>query len=100
VIVGLNSDESVKSLKGEKRPVFSEQDRMFILKSCKYVNEVVVFNEQTPYRLIKDIKPDIIVKGGDYRKEDVVGSDLCEVKIFSYLEGYSSTAALERLGDR
>ena len=73
VIVGLNSDRSVKRLKGEKRPIFTQEDRVFMLKSCKYVDKVIIFEEDTPYNLIKSIKPDIIVKGGDYKKEEVVG---------------------------
>lgn len=68
-----------------------------MLLSCKYVDEVVLFDEETPYDLIKKIKPDIIVKGGDYTIETVVGSDLCEVEIFSYIDGYSTTKILEKL---
>jgi len=95
VIVGLNSDKSVKKLKGENRPYFSEKDREFMLKSCRYVDGVVVFDEETPYNLIKKIKPDIIVKGGDYKEEDVIGNDLAKVKIFNYVNGYSTTKILE-----
>ena len=95
VIVGLNSDESVKKLKGADRPVFPEKDREFMLKSCRFVDEVVIFNEKTPYRLINELKPDIIVKGGDYEKEHVVGHDIAEVEIFNYIEGYSTTKILE-----
>lgn len=97
VIVGLNSDKSVTRIKGSSRPYFSEKDRKFMLLSCKYVDEVVLFDEETPYDLIKKIKPDIIVKGGDYTIETVVGSDLCEVEIFSYIDGYSTTKILEKL---
>ena len=85
VIVGINSDESIKNLKGPSRPVFSVEDRKFMLESCKYVDGVVIFEEDTPYNLIKQLKPDIIVKGGDYRKEDVVGHDIAEVRIFMVL---------------
>lgn len=95
VVVGLNSDASVKAIKGKNRPFFSEQDRRFMLESCKFVDEVVVFHEETPYNLIKAIQPDIIVKGGDYRADEVIGSDLCEVRIFDYREGYSTTKVLE-----
>lgn len=97
VIVGLNSDTSVKGLKGNNRPVFSQQDREFMLKSCRYVDEVYVFNEDTPYNLIRQTKPDIIVKGGDYTISAVVGHDLCEVKIFEYIDGYSTTKTLEKM---
>lgn len=97
VVVGLNSDQSVKNLKGENRPFFSEEDRKFMLESCKYVDEVIIFNEQTPYNLIKRINPDIIVKGGDYKSDDVVGNDIAKVKIFNYIDGYSTTKILETI---
>ena len=99
VIVGLNSDESVKRLKGEKRPVNNENNRLNILKSIKYVDQVFIFNEDTPYELIKILNPDIIVKGGDYKKEEVVGNDLAEVIIFNYINGHSTTKTLEKLND-
>ena len=95
VIVGLNSDTSVKELKGDSRPIFSQEDRRFMLESCKYVDRVIIFDDKTPYLLIKEIQPDIIVKGGDYAPEEVVGSSLCEVRIFNYIEGYSTTKVLE-----
>jgi len=95
VVVGLNSDASVKRLKGSERPFFSAADRLFALQSCKYVDKVIIFHEDTPLSLIKKIKPDIIVKGGDYAPEEVVGSSLCEVRIFNYIEGYSTTKVLE-----
>jgi len=96
VVIGLNSDESVKKLKGQNRPINTELDRKYILKSIKYVDEVLIFNEETPYELIKTINPDIIVKGGDYEEKDVVGNDLCEVRIFNYKEGYSTTNLLSK----
>ena len=99
VVVGLNSDESVRSLKGADRPYFSQDDRKFMLESCRYVDQVIVFNRETPYNLIKRVKPDIIVKGGDYQPNNVVGCDLAEIKIFNYLDGYSTTSILERQND-
>jgi D-beta-D-heptose 7-phosphate kinase/D-beta-D-heptose 1-phosphate adenosyltransferase len=96
VVVGLNSDSSVTDLKGPTRPFFKQEDRIFALLSCRYVDEVIVFDENTPYNLIKSISPDIIVKGGDYVAEQVVGSDLAEVKIFNFVEGYSTTKILEK----
>ncbi|MAL45793.1 adenylyltransferase/cytidyltransferase family protein [Hyphomonas sp.] len=95
VIVGLNSDSSVTDLKGPTRPFFKQEDRIFALLSCRYVDEVIVFNENTPYNLIKSISPDIIVKGGDYVADRVVGSDLAEVRIFNFIDGYSTTRILE-----
>ena len=101
VIVGLNSDKSVRKLKGPSRPVFSENDRKFMLESCKYVDKVHVFEEDTPMNLISKIKPDIIVKGGDYEKDDVVGKDVCEsVIIFNYLDGYSTTEIIQNISNR
>lgn len=94
VVVGLNSDESVKRLKGESRPIFAAKDRKFALESCKYVDMVIVFEEDTPYNLIKAIQPDIVVKGGDYQAEEVVGYDISDVKIFNFVKGYSTTKAL------
>ena len=97
VIVGLNSDESVKALKGDSRPYFSAEDRKLILESCIYVDKVIVFEEETPYNLIKNVKPDIIVKGGDYRKQDVVGNDLAKIEIVDFAKGYSTTSVLEKM---
>ena len=100
LIVGLNSDMSVKENKGDSRPINSQEDRKFILESIEYVDKVVVFNEKTPYNLINEIMPDIIVKGGDYKKEDVVGADLCEIKIFELINGHSTTKTIEDLSER
>ena len=71
-----------------------------MLESCSYVGEVHIFEEDTPYNLIKAIKPDIVVKGGDYTPEEVVGSDLAEVIIFEYIDGYSTTKTIKNIGDR
>ena len=95
VVVGLNSDESVKKLKGDDRPINNQKDRKFLLQSLRFVDDVVIFEEDTPYELIKRFEPDIIVKGGDYDPDTVVGSDLCEVRIFDHKEGYSTTNLLE-----
>ena len=92
---GVNSDASVQSLKGSDRPFFNQQDREFALRSLKYVDEVFIFDELTPYNLIKTLNPDIIVKGGDYTTEGVVGADLADVHIFNYIDGYSTTRILE-----
>ena len=96
LIVGLNSDESIRRLKGAKRPINAEKDRKIILESIRCIDEVVIFDEDTPYELIKCIKPDIIVKGGDYTVATVIGADLAEVKIFKYIDGYSTTKIIER----
>jgi D-beta-D-heptose 7-phosphate kinase/D-beta-D-heptose 1-phosphate adenosyltransferase len=97
VVVGINSDESIKKLKGNERPINNEKDRVFLLESLKYVDKVIIFEEDTPYNLIKQIKPDIIVKGSDYSKELVVGKDLAEVIIFEKIDGYSTTKTIQSI---
>lgn len=99
LIVGLNSDKSIKNLKGESRPINKQEDRKFILESMKYVDEVIIFDDKTPLQLIKQIKPDIIVKGGDYIKEQVVGSELAEVVIFNFIDGYSTTKIIKNISN-
>jgi len=100
VVVGINSDDSIKRLKGSSRPFFTQDDRKFMLESNKYVDEVYIFDEDTPYNLIKRLNPDTIVKGGDYSKENVVGSDLAEVIIFEYIDEYSTTKTIQNLSNR
>ena len=97
VTVGLNSDESVKRLKGVSCPINTAEDRKRILEALRYVDEVVIFQEDTPYNLIKNLKPDLIVKGGDYAPNEVIGNDLCEVRIFNTLAGYSTTSFINRI---
>jgi len=98
LIVGLNSDESVKKLKGMCRPVNKQEDRKAVLEALEFVDGVVIFHSDTPYELIKHIEPDIITKGGDYKtKEEVVGNDLAEVVIIPFTDGYSTTNILEQL---
>ena len=97
VTVGLNSDSSVSHLKGFGRPVNSQEDRKLILEALKYVDEVILFEEDTPLRLIQELKPNIIVKGGDYIKTDVVGNEISEVIIFNTIQGYSTTDTLNRV---
>lgn len=101
LIVGLNSDQSVKALKGESRPVLNEKDRALLLASLHVVDAVVIFNESTPEQLIKTVTPQILVKGGDYIAENIVGYDWVtqhggEVKIVSLLNGYSTTSLIEK----
>lgn len=100
VIVGLNSDDSITKLKGPDRPINNQTDRKTMLESIKYVDKVIIFNELTPLRLITEIKPDIIVKGGDYSKEQVVGNELAEVRIFNYVDGYSTTKTIQNIINR
>lgn len=102
LIVAINSDDSVKRLKGLSRPINNEITRKTILESIKYVDEVVIFNEDTPLEVIKKLQPNIIVKGGDYKKEDVVGYEfeklgLLEIKLFNYIPNNSTTSIIERI---
>ena len=91
LVVGLNSDSSVKRLKGAARPINSEDTRQAQLELIPYVDEVIIFNDDTPYNLIKEINPDLIVKGGDYTVEEVVGHDLVAVHLIPTVQGYSTT---------
>ncbi len=100
LVVGLNSDDSVKSLKGETRPIQSQDDRKAILEAIRWVDEVVIFNELTPINLIKSLTPDIIVKGGDYKVDEVVGHKIAEVKIFELIDGLSTTKTFENISNR
>jgi rfaE bifunctional protein nucleotidyltransferase chain/domain len=102
LIVGLNSDSSVKKLKGDKRPVNNENDRAMILASLNFIKAVVLFEEETPYELIKAINPDILVKGSDYAVEKIVGYDIVkahggEIKTIDFLEGYSTSDLITKI---
>ncbi|MCV6606786.1 MAG: D-glycero-beta-D-manno-heptose 1-phosphate adenylyltransferase, partial [Campylobacterales bacterium] len=98
LIVGLNSDASVKRLKGEDRPVNSQEVRKIMLEALSSVDAVEIFDEDTPYNLIKRISPDILVKGGDYNVEDIVGREFAkETKTIPFLEGFSTTTLIERI---
>jgi len=102
LIIGLNTDDSVSRLKGPSRPIKNERTRALLLESLKMVDYVVPFSEDTPFNLIERIKPDVLVKGGDYKIEDIVGAELVqsyggEVKIVSYLEGNSSSNLIDKL---
>jgi D-beta-D-heptose 7-phosphate kinase / D-beta-D-heptose 1-phosphate adenosyltransferase len=95
LIVGINSDESVRRFKGPKRPINNVNKRKKQLELLPWVDEVIVFDEDTPYRLIKEVVPHVIVKGGDYTVEQVVGHDLAEVHLVPTVEGYSTTEIIE-----
>lgn len=96
LIVGINTDESVKRLKGSNRPINDLRKRTEQLLMLPWVDDVIAFDEDTPYELIKAINVDIIVKGGDYTFETVVGNDLAEVHIIPTLDGYSTTDIIEK----
>ena len=102
LVVGLNSDDSVRRLKGPGRPVQTESDRALLLASLETVDFVVIFKEDTPYILIRELEPDVLVKGGDWKPDEVVGSDLVRsrggrVETIEYLEGRSTTSLIERI---
>ena len=102
LVVGINSDNSVKKLKGPSRPINKFEDRGFILSELKVVNYVISFEEKTPLNLIKSIMPDILVKGGDYTIEDVIGAREViksggKVEILDFHPGYSSTHYINQI---
>lgn len=99
LIVGLNSDESVRRLnKGPERPINKEEDRALQLAALQMVDAVVIFNEDTPYELLSKIKPDILVKGGDYAIEDIVGREFAkETRVIPFKEGYSTTNLINKM---
>lgn len=101
LIVGLNSDASVRRLKGESRPVNMLEDRAYLLAALESVDYVVPFSEDTPYNLIKMIHPDILVKGADYKGKEVVGSDLAgEVQLIDFIEGKSTSGIIGKIEGR
>lgn len=102
LIVGLNTDASVKKLKGSTRPINNQNARATLLASLLFVDAVVLFDEDTPYNLIKLIQPDILVKGKDYKAKDVVGYDIVKarggkIKTIALVKGYSTTAIEEHI---
>ena len=102
LIVGLNSDESVKRLKGEDRPMQNEVDRKNALLNTGYVNQVYIFDDDTPLELINLIKPDILVKGGDYTPNEIVGYEKVtslggEVRTVPLTPGFSTTSTIENM---
>jgi rfaE bifunctional protein nucleotidyltransferase chain/domain len=99
LVVGLNTDRSIKRIKGNDRPVNNETDRKVLLESLDFVDEVILFDEDTPEQLIKNVKPDIITKGGDYTVDTVVGNELAEVVIIPSIKNYSTTNTIQRINN-
>ena len=102
LIIGLNTDDSVRKLKGAGRPIQDEVSRAMTLASLRFVDAVVYFGEDTPYELIKTISPDVLVKGADYKPEEIVGYDIVhsnggEIITLKYIDGYSTTAIEKRI---
>ena len=105
LIVGLNSDDSIKRLKGPQRPLNLQKDRAHVLAALGCVDYVVIFNDDTPYQLIKAINPDVLIKGGDWKGKEVVGSDLViqnggKVEFAKYLSSYSTSNTIDRLSSK
>ncbi len=102
LVVGLNSDDSVRRLKGKDRPVNPQKYRKKVLEGLKAVDLVVIFDEDTPERLIKEIKPDVLVKGGDWKIENIVGADFVqsyggEVKTIDFVYDISTTKIIQKV---
>jgi len=105
LIVALNSDSSVKKIKGPDRPIIPEADRAELIAALEMVDYVTMFDEADPYNLIQELKPDVLVKGGDWPRDKVVGADVVEanggrVVVIPYLEGCSTTQIIERMAKK
>jgi rfaE bifunctional protein nucleotidyltransferase chain/domain len=102
LVVGLNSDSSVRKIKGKGRPINKESDRAKVLSSLYFVDYITIFNEATPENLIKKVRPDILVKGGDWKIKDIAGGDFItknggKVKTIPFIKGYSTTSLIEKI---
>lgn len=101
LVVGLNTDASVRRLKGPTRPINKEDDRALLLSALSFVDAVVLFGEDTPYELIREVRPDVLVKGADYRREEIVGYEFVtsyggRVETIPFVDGYSTTKLINR----
>lgn len=102
LIIGLNSDSSIKELKGENRPIMDEISRSILLASLQFVDAIVFFSEETPYKLIETLIPDVLAKGGDYKVTEIAGNGVVlenggEVILFPFIDGVSSTKIVEKI---
>ena len=102
LVIGLNSDASVTRLKGTERPINTLKTRELMLASLMFVDAVIIFEEDTPERLISEVKPDILVKGGDYLAENIVGADFVtanggRVEVLPFVDGYSTTSIIDKI---
>jgi rfaE bifunctional protein nucleotidyltransferase chain/domain len=102
LIIGLNSDKSVTKIKGQNRPIIDEYSRALLLASFSFITAVVLFDEDTPYNLISEIQPDVLVKGADYRVDEIVGHDIVlskggKVVTIDYLPGFSTSAIEQKI---
>lgn len=102
LVIGLNSDESVKRLKGDDRPINNESDRAEVLQSLRSVDIIVIFEEDTPAKLIEEVIPDVLAKGGDYTVDKIVGADFVinnggKVVVIPFVEGKSTTSIIKKI---
>jgi rfaE bifunctional protein nucleotidyltransferase chain/domain len=102
LIVGLNTDASIRRIKGENRPINNQEDRAYVLSALKAVDYVILFDEDTPKKIISQIMPDVLVKGGDYKIEDIVGADIVtnnggKVVTIPFVNGYSTTHIIQSI---
>jgi rfaE bifunctional protein nucleotidyltransferase chain/domain len=102
LVIGLNSDSSVKKIKGESRPLNNESDRALVLENLKPVDGVIIFEEDTPLNLINVIRPDFLVKGGDWKEDEIAGADVVKsyggkVVIIKYIDNYSTTSVINKM---
>ena len=102
LIVGLNTDSSVKTLKGKKRPFIDEKSRAILIASLEMVDAVILFSDETPYDLINKIKPDVLTKGKDYEIEEIAGFDIVlekggKVETIEFTKGFSTTSLIEKI---
>ena len=105
LVVGINSDASVHRLKGAHRPLVPQRDRCEVMAALEMVDYVTVFNEDTPYRLIQSVQPDVLVKGGDWKPDDIVGADIVRarggvVRALRFAPGYSTTRLVQRISKK
>jgi len=102
LVIGVNTDESVKRLKGSQRPIVQEFDRARVLAALGFVDVITLFDDETPLKLISESMPDVLVKGSDYKIENIVGADLVienggEVKTIDFVEGYSTSSTISKI---
>ena len=102
LVVAVNSDRSVKAIKGPKRPVMTQEDRVELLAALDAVDGVVIFDEENPLKVIQYLMPDILVKGGDWKEDEIIGADVVketggEVKRIPYVSGYSSSDIIKKI---
>ncbi|MCX5678224.1 MAG: D-glycero-beta-D-manno-heptose 1-phosphate adenylyltransferase [Candidatus Omnitrophica bacterium] len=103
LVIGLNSDSSVRAIKGKDRPINKEADRAMVLSALYFVDYITIFPDPTPKKLIKTLRPDILVKGADWKAEDIVGADFVKsyggkIVRIPFVKGYSTTSVLKKIG--